>query len=93
MGNDMADRQVTCVVRAPPSHAIDIFITHIGGSWGKISEDEAIYEIESWRNTYYANINGQRADIQVVKGINRKFLKTLIDHYIPNNLLSLPSCP
>jgi len=90
----MADRQVTCTTKAGlHQHPNETFITHIGGPWGKITEDQAIREIEGGVNTYYVNQGGRRADIEVVQGKKRKFLKTKPDGYVPNNLLSLPHCP
>jgi hypothetical protein len=89
----MADRQVTCTTKAGAQHhPNETFITHIGGIWGKITEAEAIRDIESRTHTYYTNQGGRRADIEVVQGKKRKFLKTKADSYVPDNLLSLPHC-
>ncbi len=90
----MADREIRCVVKASEKeHPHDRFITHVGGTWGKITEEEAIRDIEGRVHTYFVNQGGRRADVEVKQGTHRKFLKTKADGYKPNNLLSLPACP
>lgn len=90
----MSDREVRCVVKAnQKDHPNDRFITHIGGTWGKITEEEAIRDIGARTHTYFVNQGGRRVDVEVKQGPHRKFLKTKPDGYKPNNLLSLPACP
>jgi hypothetical protein len=64
----------------------------VHGSFGKVSEDQAIYDIEHGSYRYFVNVNGRSTDVEVVQGRRRKFLKTKADSYVPNNLLSLPHC-
>ncbi len=89
----MADRQVTCTIKSLPSlHASDRYITHIGGTWGTITEEQAIQDIDSRTHSYFTLAQGRRANVHPHQGQHRRFLKTDADGYVPNNLLSLPNC-
>jgi hypothetical protein len=89
----MADLQVTCTLKASAFlHATETYITHIGGVWGTITEEQAIRDIDTHTHTYYTLVGGRRANIHPHQGRHRRFLKTDADGYVPNNLLSLPNC-
>jgi hypothetical protein len=63
-----------------------------GTAW-KMSESEAIREIEAGRTKFYCDMEGQA--YLVVVGFDRsgaKFLKTAIDSDRPDCLLRLPRC-
>jgi hypothetical protein len=87
----MADRQITCAIKAQRFlHASDTYITHIGGAWGTVTEEQAIADIDSHTHSYCALAEGRRVYIHPHQGRQRRFLKTDADGYVPNSLLSLP---
>jgi hypothetical protein len=74
-------------------------ITHIGGinadktRW-KLTEEEAIKYIENVTYSFYVFAGGSSVDVIVAKSRSgNKYLKTVADGEIPDNLLSLPECP
>ena len=72
-------------------------ITHIGGKqnggW-RVTQFDAIHQIETGQWGFYVNINGSRVALIVsVSASGNKYLKTNIDGMQPDNLLSLPECP
>ena len=92
-------QRIRCINKQPrqdPYHQI----THVGGTnpdgsrW-RITQDQAIREIENGQWRYYVERPpGDR--VWVVVAISRygnKYLKTENDGDEPNNLLSLPECP
>lgn len=65
----MADRQITCTRKAGVhTHPNELFITHVGGSWGVVTEDQAVRDIEFRVHTYFVAVGGRRADVEVVQG-------------------------
>jgi hypothetical protein len=73
-------------------------ITHIGGindngqRW-RVTQHEAIQGIESGRWQFHVRV-GVR-DVKVVVAVSQfgnKYIKTELDGFQPNNLLSLPEC-
>ena len=75
-------------------------ITHIGGinsdmtRW-KLTEENAIAGIESDKWTFYVERpEGHRIGVIIARSPHgRKYLKTIADGEVPNNLLSLTECP
>ena len=68
-------------------------ITHIGGSFGKLSVQEAIQRIERHEDSFYVSKGSSTVDVKVaVSRCGNKYLKTTPDGEEPNNLLSLPEC-
>jgi hypothetical protein len=65
------------------------FITHVGGNFGLKSEGEVIAEIQTGANTYFVTLGTRRVFLEVNSGVTRKFLKSTIDAYRPDTLLSL----
>jgi len=93
----MSDCRVTCInlVRGGTRHE---HITHIGGPGGggwKLTEAEAINQIENKTNTFFVldDLSGKRANVGVVREAGRTpFLRTHADGVWTDNLLSLPQC-
>ncbi|MHB9144735.1 MAG: DUF3892 domain-containing protein [Symbiobacteriia bacterium] len=85
-------RQVTCINKRDHYNPHER-ITHIGGAGWRLTEDEAIRNIEARYEDYYVSKNGRRVNVVVESRNGRKYLKTEDDDYAPNNLLALPECP
>jgi hypothetical protein len=87
----MMDREVTYVVRANPiNRGPDRFITHVGGHWGLVLEEDAIRDISFGFHNYFVSANDGRVEIEIAEGVIRKYLKTASDLQRPDGLLSLP---
>lgn len=74
-------------------------ILYIGGvnpdntRW-KLSQIQAIADIENGKYSFYVNKGGQKVNVIIgVSQYGNKYLKTTSDNLEPNNLLSLPECP
>jgi hypothetical protein len=71
-------------------------VTHIGGiddhgSTWMIGEAEVIRGIESGNLAFYVKQAGKILDVVVaMNSAGHKYIKTVADELIPNNLLSLP---
>ncbi|MET4038334.1 DUF3892 domain-containing protein [Bradyrhizobium sp. RT6a] len=89
----MADAQVTCISKQPRDNNPHEGITHLGGSNWKWPRSEVIRSIESGSNTFFAMVDGRRADIGVVDGPNGKYVRTHADGDYNDNLLALRECP
>jgi hypothetical protein len=87
----MMDREVTYVVRANPiNRGPDRYITHLGGRWGLVSEEDAIRDISFGFHHYYLSSLSGRIEIEIAEGVIRKYLKTASDPQRPDSLLCLP---
>lgn len=89
--------QVTCINKDDRYNPYER-ITHIGGinadktRW-KLSQANAIYEIENGVYEFYVNKLGHNVEVIVAKSrYGNKYLKTVADGDTPDNLLSLPEC-
>ena len=83
--------QIECVNKDPrqdPHKRIE----NVGGSDWKITEAEAIRNIENGER-YYVSVEGRTVSVEIAEHEGRKYLKTEEDGYSPDNLLSLPECP
>ncbi len=87
----MADVQVTCINKTPRNNTHE-GITHLGGSGWKWTRQQVIDSINAKTNTFYTRVNGNRAEIGVVDGINGQYLRTYADGKWNDNLLALPEC-
>lgn len=63
------------------------------GSWGSVSKNQAINEIDRGDHTYYVEeAPGPRAIVRVVGSAPNKYLRTDADSSSKNNLDNLPDC-
>lgn len=88
--------QIKCINktnRSDPSERI----SHVGGfvtSHWKISLNDAISKIERGEWSFFVEVDGDRVEVVVTKSrYGNKYLKTVADGDLPNNLLHLPECP
>jgi len=89
----MSRYQVTCIVKRGDHYNPHERIEAIGqqGSW-MMSEDSAIQRIESRSDSFFVSVQSRSAEVEVAVHRGRKYLKTHLDNYAPNNLLNLPEC-
>jgi hypothetical protein len=86
-------KHVSCIVKSD-RHNPHERITHIGGYGWKITQEQAIRDIEADPNTYYTHVDGNSAWIEVATSRQgNKYIRTKGDDENQNNLLSLDSCP
>lgn len=88
----MAHLEVTCITKRPAPTAPHERIEALGGSGWCKAEDEVIREIEGGVNSYFVTAHGRPVQVAVATHLGRKYLKTLADGYVLNNLLALPEC-
>lgn len=82
--------EISCII--PDGNDPDRRIDAVGGvGWTK-DEDAVIAEIEAGAK-YFVEVDGKEVEVEVAENDERKYLKTAADGYVPNNLLSLPTCP
>jgi hypothetical protein len=87
----MADVQLKCINKVPRNNPYE-GITHLGGDRWKWTRQQVINAIEEKTNTLYTLVRGNRGNIGVVQGPNRKYLRTYADGKWNDNLLALPEC-
>jgi Protein of unknown function (DUF3892) len=85
-------RQIACINKKDRYSASER-ITHVGGTWGKIPESEAINHIRLGIYTYHVKVGGVDVPVEVDYREGVPYLKTKPDWTKRNNLLSLPECP
>jgi hypothetical protein len=85
-------RQVTCINKTD-RYSRHERIRSLGGSWGKVSETEAIIQIENGSYTYHVRVDDRDVKVIVAVTSGKKYLKTEADTTTVDNLLSLPECP
>jgi Protein of unknown function (DUF3892) len=94
----MSRLQVTCINKSDRYNAHER-ILNIGGVNGdgtrwKMSQEDAIRNIESATNEFFVIVGGREVNVIVAKSqYGNKYIKTEPDADQPNNLLSLPECP
>ena len=93
----MPDAQIQCINKSdrlnPHERIIFVGGVHGGQRW-KISQSDAIANIEQGKWRFFVNVGGR--GVWVIVAVSRygnKYLKTESDGEQPNNLLSLPECP
>ena len=90
-GGPMA-RHVTCInktYRMAPHDRIH----SIGGPGWKISQTDAIADIQRDRCSYYTSVNGVSVWLIVASHLGHLYVTTAGDGVHPSNLLSLPESP
>jgi hypothetical protein len=90
----MARHQITCITKRGDHYNPHERISHIGnlaGNW-RLTEQSAIQRIEARQDSFYTLVNGQETEVIVASHEGRKYLKTIADGYVPNNLLALQEC-
>jgi hypothetical protein len=93
-----AQIQVRCInktSRSSPHERIrDIGGVNSDGSRWKLSENQAIQDIENGKYTFYVERPiGRRVNVVIAVRLGHKYLKTQADGEQPDNLLALPECP
>lgn len=68
-------------------------IESIGGEGWTMSVADAIEGIESGKLSFFVHTRERTTDVIVGEHDGHKYLKTVADGYVPDNLLSLPECP
>lgn len=90
-------RHISCIVKHPNHEDRHRRIQSIGGVEGvtrwKESEDTAIANVKRDPTAYYVVEGGISVWVEVKQHNGRDYLKTQADHFLPDNLLSLPECP
>ena len=88
----MAARQITCITKLPNHADRHRRIQAVGGSGFYNSEETAIANVKRDPEYYYVSEQGVSVWVIIKKHDNRDYLKTKTDHFLPDNLLSLPEC-
>jgi hypothetical protein len=92
----MASRRIQCITKLPTHQDRHRRIQAVGGvdiaRWID-TEEKAIANVKSDAKAYYVSEQGKSVWVKVSKHDGRDYLKTETDHFLPDNLLSLPECP
>lgn len=93
----MANARISCINKTNRSDPHDS-IHSIGGLNGdgtrwKLSQKQAISDIETGKHSFYVTASGHTVRVIVATHNGNKYIKTEADGLYPNNLLSLPECP
>ena len=84
-------REITCITKTNRQNPHER-IQRVGGSGFNYSESEAIIHIESGTYTFWTRGGGKETDVIVARHLGNKYLKTMADGVVPDNLLALRSC-
>jgi hypothetical protein len=92
----MAARQILCIIKFPNHEDRHRRIQAVGGGtvaarW-QDSEETAIANVKRDPQSYFVGEQGKSVWVIVSKHDGRDYLKTQTDHFLPDNLLSLPDC-
>jgi hypothetical protein len=89
-------RRITCITKHPNHEDRHRRIQAVGGGSGGSrwtdSEAVAIANVKSDPDAYTVSESGKSVTVIVKKHDGRDYLKTETDHFLPDNLLSLPEC-
>jgi hypothetical protein len=85
-------QQVTCINKRGDHYDPHERISHIGGSWGKVSQREGIENVTADPTAYYVSVGGATAYLVVRRHNGNDYLTTRADGLTQNNLLALPEC-
>ena len=89
-------RRIQCITKLPNHQDRHRRIQAVGGMDGirwKDLEDTAIANVKRDSKAYYVSEQGKSVWVVVRSHDGREYLKTETDHFLPDNLLSLPECP
>jgi hypothetical protein len=92
----MTTRRIQCITKLPNHQDRHRRIQAIGGVDGtrwKDQEETAIANVKRDPKSYYVSEQGKSVWVRVKTHDGRDYLKTETDHFLPDNLLSLPECP
>lgn len=89
----MADVQITCVTKTTRHHESITGVGGVGGGGWWWTVEQVVQSIESKTNTFYTLVANKRADVAVVKGATKKYIRTQADGIPNDNLLELGPCP
>jgi hypothetical protein len=87
----VADVRVKRINKQPRNNTHE-GITHLGGDEWKWTRQQVIDSIRAKTDTFYTLVNGNRANVGIVKGQNGDYLRTYADGKWNDNLLALPEC-
>ena len=65
-------------------------VVAVGGDWGERTSPVAVIDIQNAQHTYYVMVDGERRDVTVVRGEDRRHLRTNPDLAGPDVLETLP---
>ncbi|BBB96611.1 MULTISPECIES: DUF3892 domain-containing protein [Bradyrhizobium] len=85
-------RRITCITKLPNHQDRHRRIQAVGGSAWRDSEETAIANVKRDKSAYDVTEQGKTVKVIVKKHDGREYLKTENDHFLPDNLLSLPDC-
>ena len=85
-------RQITCITKYPDHSDRHRRIQAVGGVGFYDSEESAIAKVKRDPESYYTLEQGKSVWVIVRNHDGRDYLKTQNDHFLPDNLLSLPEC-
>jgi len=85
-------KQITCITKHPSHEDRHRRIQAVGGEGFYDSEDVAIANVRRNSEYYYTVEQGKSVWVIVKTHDGRDYLKTQNDHFLPDNLLSLPEC-
>lgn len=91
----MASR-ITCITK-PDAQSSHEHITHVGGirqdgSGFYITREQCANDIDALRETYYVMVRTAQANVTTYNRNGVKFIRTVADRTLRDNLLSLPQC-
>jgi hypothetical protein len=65
-------------------------VVALGGDWGERTSPVALIDIQNAQHTYYVLVGGERKEVVVVQGEDRRHLRTNADLAGPDVLEALP---
>jgi hypothetical protein len=84
--------EITCINKTNRTSPHEC-IANVGGVGWELPVQGAVRAIETQQASFYVNRGGRRVDVIVaISPQGHKYLKTISDGFLPNNLLSLPEC-
>jgi hypothetical protein len=85
------DVQVMCITLGRGGRGHEA-ITHLGGATWRWPVSDVIESLRKGTNTFFTQVDGQRAEVRVVEGEGGPYLRTHADGRWNDNLLALGAC-